>query len=187
MGCDSGIAKAIISNCTTQPIGGVEATAYLFNRNDMTITYDGTYTNKVTGIASVTDELLYQYSGVKKNINAGFDRVVAEDMADRFKHYAALKGFEFDSASVQNLDNLKDVCLIVEYKQKSDDGDGVFVGYGFKSGLYPTSDTRRAIENNAIRSIELASQDQEDEPHSEYNILITDYATTKAALIALLS
>jgi hypothetical protein len=187
MSCTTGIAKAIISNCTTQPVGGLEVTAYLFNRADMALTYDNTYPNKVTGIAAVGAALLYQISGVKKNLNAGHDRTVADDMADRFKHYFSMKEFSFLSDDVANFDGLGDICVIVEYKHKSTTGDGVFVGYGFKSGLYPTSDTRRANDANSVRSIELASKEQEDEPVSQYNVLLTDYATTKAALIALLT
>jgi hypothetical protein len=187
MACTSGIAKAITSNCTTQPVGGLEVTAYIFNRADMTITYDGTDPNKVTGIAAVGSALMYKYTGVKKNLNAGHDRVVSDEVADAFKHFVSLKGFESDTDSVLNFDGLGDVCVIVEYKHKPSSADGVFVAYGLKSGLYVTTDNRRANENNGIRNIELASRDQEDEPYSQYNVLLTDYATTKSALEALLS
>lgn len=187
MSCTSGIVKNIISNCTTQPVGGLEVVAYLFNRGAMTLTYDGTDPNKVTNIAAVGAAVMYKYSGVKKNLNAGHDRTVAEDLADTFKHYLALKGFEFDTDSVLNLDGLGDVCAIVEYKQKSSSGDGVFIGYGFQSGLHVTADSRRATENNAVRAIELATKDGEGEPYSQYNVLITGYAETKAALEALLT
>jgi hypothetical protein len=187
MACTTGIAKAITSNCSTQPVGGLEVTAYLWNRGDMTITYDGTDLNKVTGIAAVGAALMYKFTGVKKNLNAGHDRNIADDLADSFKHYLSMKGFEFDTDSVANMDGLNDICAIVEYKQKSTTGDGVFVGYGLKSGLYITADSRRANENNSVRSLELATKDQEGEQYSQYNILITDYATTKAALEALLS
>lgn len=187
MACTTGIAKAITANCTNQPVGGLEVTAYLFNRGDMALTYDGSLPNKVTGIAAVGAALAYKLTGVKKNLNAGHDRVVSDDMADRFKHYFSFKGFSFLSDDVSNLDGLNDVCVIVEYKQKSTTGDGVFVGYGFKGGLYPTTDTRRANDLNGVRSLELASRDQEDEPSSQYNVLVTDYATTKSTLEALLS
>lgn len=187
MACTTGIAAAITANCTNQPVGGLEVTAYLFNRGEMSLTYDGATPNKVTEIAAVGSALVYKLTGVKKNLNAGHDRVVSDDMADRFKHYFAFKGFSFASADVLNLDGLNDICVIVEYKQKSSTGDGVFVGYGFKGGLYPTTDTRRANDLNGVRSIELASRDQEDEPSSQYNVIITDYAGTKAALEALLT
>ena len=40
MGCAGGIAKAIISDCTTSKIGGLEIIAWVFNRRDLNITYD---------------------------------------------------------------------------------------------------------------------------------------------------
>ena len=153
----------------------------------MSLTYDNTNPNKVTAIAAVGSALAYKLTGVKKNLNAGHDRTVAEDMADTFKHYFSFKGFSFASDDVLNLDGLNDVCVIVEYKQKSTTGDGVFVGYGLKSGLYVTADTRRANDQNGVRSLELATNDQEGEPFSQYNVLVTDYATTKSTLEGLLS
>ena len=187
MGCDTGVEKGIIANCTTQPIAGLEVIAYMFNRNAMTITYDTTNPSKITSIVKAGAELAYEYKGVKNNLNAGHDRVVADDMADRFTHYIAMKGFEFDAGSVENMDGMNDICVIVEYKQKNADGDGIFVAYGISSGLYPSSDTRRAIESNAVRSIELATLGGQEEKNSQNNILNTDYATTKTMLEALLT
>lgn len=187
MACINGIAKNITSNCTTQPVGGLEVVAYLGNRADFNFTYDPTDPNKVTGIAAVGTAVIYKFSGVKKNLNAGHDRVISDDLSDTFKHFLSLKGFEFDTDSVANMDGMNDIFAVVEYKQKSTSGDGIFVGYGLKSGLYITTDSRRANENNSVRSLELATKDQEGEPYSQYNILHTDYATTKADLEALLS
>jgi len=187
MSCIPGIAKAITSTCDTQPVGGLEVVAYIWNRVDMAITYDGTDLNKVTGIVAVGAAVMYKFIGIKKSHNAGHDGNFPEDLADDFKHYFSMKGFESDTDSVANFDALADLCVAVEYKQKSTSGDGVFVGYGLKSGLYKTSDTRRANENNGTRSMELATKNGEGEPYSQYNILITDYATTKATLEALLS
>jgi hypothetical protein len=187
MSCSTGIAKNITSNCTTQPVGGLEIIAYLFNRGAMALTYNATDPNKVTGIAAVSNALMYKYTGVKKNLNAGHDRNISDDLADTFKHFLSMKGFEFDAESVLNLDGLNDICAIVEYKQKNTNGDGVFVGYGFQSGLYITTDSRRANENNGTRSLELTTRDQEGEAYSQYNVLITDYATTKSTLEALLT
>jgi hypothetical protein len=152
----------------------------------MTPTYDGTTPNKVTGLVAVGAALMYKVLGVKKNLNAGHERTISEDLADTFKHKFTFKGFEFDSESVKALDGLSDVCVIVEYKQKNTTGDGIFVGYGLQSGLHITADSRMANDANGTRSFELATKDQEGEPHSQYNILITSYAATKAALEALL-
>jgi len=187
MSCTTGIAKNITSDCTTQPVGGLEAVAYIFNRDDMTITYDGTNASKVTTIAKAGSDVAYKYTGVKKNLNAGHDRVVQDELADTFAHYFALKGFEVAADSIENMDGLNNVCVVVEFKHKPTDADGTFVAYGLKSGLYPSSDVRRANENNGVRAIELQTRDGEGEPYSQYNVLSTDYATTKSMLEGLLT
>ena len=43
-------------------------------------------------------------------------------MADTFKHIFSFYGFEFDSASVLNMDGLHDLVIIVENKEKSSIG-----------------------------------------------------------------
>lgn len=186
MDCTSGIAKNITSDCTTQPVGGLEVEAYIGNRRELSATYDETALNKVTDLSVIAGKTLFKIKGVSKNLNAGHDRVISDDLADTFTHYFSFKGFEFDSESVINLDNIKDVVVFVNYKNKTEDGDGVIVAYGLKCGLYPSSDTRRANDANGIRSIEITSKDQQTEPFSQYNVLNTDYATTLAMLESLL-
>lgn len=185
MGCETGILKNITSDCTTQPVGGMEVTVYAINRSDIASTDVNTLkANLIEGIDLVEGKIAYKIKGVRKNLNCGFDRVVADDMADTFKHFFSFYGFEFDSSSVLNMDGLNDLVIIAEMKDKSST-DGTFVGLGFKSGLYPTSDTKRANDSQGIRKIEMTSRDQENEPFSQYNVFKTDYATTKALLESL--
>jgi hypothetical protein len=187
MACSNRIAKNITSNCTTQPVGGLEVEAYICNREDISPTFDSTNPNKITGLTMSGTTLMYKLTGISKNLNAGHDRVISDDFADTFTHYFSFKGFEFDSASAINMDTMSDVVVFVNYKNKNSTGDGVIVGYGVKTGLYISSDSRRANDNNGVRTIELTSKDNLTEPYSQYNLLITDYATTLAALEALLS
>jgi len=67
------------------------------------------------------------------------------------------------------------------------DGDGVFAAYGVKYGLYKSTDTRRANDINGARNIELTSLAGQEEKYSNYTLLDTDYATTKALLETLVS
>lgn len=187
MSVTTGIAKNITSDRTTQPVGGLEVTAYICNRLELSPTYDATSPNKVTAISITTGKVMYKIKGVSKNLNAKHERVLSDDLADEFKHTFSLKGFEFDSPSVLNLDGIADVVVFVVYKNKTTTGDGVIVGYGLKCGLYVSSDSREANASNGIRVLELASKDQQTEPFSQYNLLITDYAVTLARLEALLT
>ena len=185
MACETGIGLQIISDCRTQTTGGIEVKAWIGNRKDLTIDYSLTHPSQITNVGVVTGKKLYPIYGVKKLLNAGFDRVVAEDRADRYTHYFSLQGFEFATANVENLDAMGDQVVIVENKDKADDGDGTFKCYGAKFGLYPSSDTLRANDINGARSIELTSLSGQEEPYSQYTVLKTDYATTKAMLVAL--
>ena len=185
MGCETGILKSVTSDCTTQPVGGIEVVCYAINRLDIATKDINTLKpNLIEGLTLSEGKLAYKIKGARKNLNCGFDRVVSDDMADTFKHIFSFYGFEFDSASVLNMDGLHDLVIIVENKVKSSN-DGTYVAYGLKSGLYPTSDTKRANDSQGVRKIELASRDQENEPHSQWNLFKTDHETTKAMLEAL--
>jgi len=182
MGCTDGISKAIVSDCTTQGSGGLEVTAYLFNRADVTITYDVTLGNKITSMANAVTKQGYKLTGVKKLLNAGHDVVVADDRPDKYTHYFNFQQFELDAEDVENVDNLNDLIVVVEGKDKSDDGDGVFFAYGVKKGLWKSTDTQRANDINGARNIELVSLAGQEEIYSKFIVLDTDYATTLALL-----
>lgn len=186
MGCEVGISKAIVSTCATQGTGSLEVKAWLGNRTDLAIDYNPLAESQITNIApAVVGKKLYPITGVKKLLNAGFDRVVSDDRADRFTHYFSFQGFEFATADVENFDALSDLVVIVENKDKTDSGDGTFKCYGAKYGLFASTDTLRANDINGARSIELTSMAGSEEPWSQYTVLKTDYATTKAMLVAL--
>lgn len=182
MGCKEDISKDIISTCVTQGVGGNEIKAWIGQRADFDFTYDATNTSKVTGIAAAAGKQLYTATTSLKGINSGFDRVVALGLADRFTHFVALTIMEYDTLSVENVDSIEDVFVVVESKDKTDDGDGIFRGFGLKYGLKIVTDNMRANEANGGRPIELGPVEGDSEPWSQYNILDTDYATTKALL-----
>jgi hypothetical protein len=187
MACSSGIAAAITSDCSTQPIGGIETVAYLMNRKDFEPTFDGTTGSKITDVAMATGKLAYKLTVVHGSLVVGHDKVVQPGFAPSYTHYMSMKCFELTSTAIENIDNIEDLIVIVERKNKTTTGDGVFVAYGVKSGLYVTTDTRRSNAENGVRLIEMASREQEGDEYSEYHVLKTDYAGTKAALEALLT
>jgi hypothetical protein len=185
MACVTGIAKDIISTCDTSGIGGNEVKAWIGNRLEMTPTYDGTNPSLITDLAVASTKQLYVLTGVKKLLNSGFDRVVADDRPDKFGHYFNFQGFEFDAPSVENIDNLEDIVVIVESKDKPTDGNGTFRVFGMRNGLYPSTDTMRANDINGARNVEVTSLEGQEEPQSNYTLLDTDYATTLALLVSL--
>lgn len=187
MACTSGITKAITSNCTTAKSGSLEVAAYVFNRADISITYDSTLGNKITDLANASAKQGYKLLGVKKLLNAGHDAVVADDRPDKYTHYFNFQQFELDADDILNVDDLNDVIVIVEGKDKSADGDGVFFAYGAKNGLWKSSDTQRANDINGARNIELTSLAGQEEQYSRFVVLKTDYETTLALLNTLVT
>lgn len=184
MGCADKIGANILSTCDTSVSGGLEVKAWVFNRIEATVTYDGTVPLKITDITPTSGNQAYTITGIKKLLNAGSDAVVADDRPDKYTHYFNFQQFEFASAAIENVDNINDVIIVVESKDKADDGDGVFRVYGAKKGLWKSTDTHRDNDLNGARNIELTSLPGQEEPYSRYTYLDTDYATTLAALVA---
>jgi hypothetical protein len=182
MSCTSGIAAVITSNCTTQMRGGLEVTAWAWNRVDMTLTYDGSTLNKITNIAAVGAAKIYKVLGVKNLFDGGHDRVIADNRADTFKHIVSLEFFEKLAANVFAQDAISDLVICVELKDKGTGGDGTFFVYGAGSGLYPASDTRRYKTNAGSRVVSLETLAGQEEKYSSFVLMVTNYATTLALL-----
>jgi len=187
MSCLDGVAANIASTCATQPSGGLEVTAYILNREDVAITYDVTNELLITGMVNAATKKAYSITGVKKLLNAGSDIVIADDRANKYSHYFNFQQFEFDSDAVLNVDNIDDVVIIVETRDETTDGDGMFRVYGAKFGLWKSTDTHRANDINGVRNLELTSLPGQEEPWSRYVFFDTDYATTLAEVVALLT
>lgn len=183
--CGLGIVANIVSTCETVGNGGNEVKAWILNRSDVSFTYDSTTKNIITAAVNDSGKKAYTLTGVAKTIDSGHDRNVEEGLPDRFSHYIAFSNYSFAAANVVNIDNLRDVVVIVESRDKTDDGDGVFRVYGAKYGLDVSSDTHRANTSKGVRSLELSSRSGDDEPYSAYVFFNTDYATSLAAIVAL--
>ena len=187
MACVTGISKDITSDCSTQKGGSLEVKAWVFNRADYAnaFTFDNTNGNKITNIASVLAKKAYVLTGVKKLLNAGHDLVAADDRPDKYTHFFSFHQFELAAEDIKNVDQLNDIFVVVERKDKMNGGDGTFVAYGCKNGLWKSADTRRANDINGARSIEMASLGGQEEEYSEFTVLKTDYATTLSMLVGL--
>jgi hypothetical protein len=188
MSCTQGISAAINNDCDYTPKAGTEVILTAFNRGDIaTTTVDGSNRNLITAITLESGKQAYTITGFKKSSNSGHDIVVGENLPDLYKQYISIQPWGIDSATVNELDNLSDLVIIVENKNKGVDGDGAFEIYGLETGLYKSSDTRRVNDNNGIQTIEMTTQDGEDSTVSRHVFFDTDYATTAAAVTALLT
>lgn len=186
MGCESGIAKVIASTCGNAGIGGIEVKTWVLNRTDISaITYDNTNPSKVTAITMKSTKRAWTLTGFKKNLIAGDDLVVSDNMPNKYSHYFNFKQFETLCADIENIVAMNDVVVIYESKDKTSTGDGVFRILGLVNGLYQSTSTMRTNTDNGTRNIELTSMEGEAEEYPYYTFLATNYATSLAALVAL--
>lgn len=193
--CESKIFKNIESNCANRTAAGIEQTVYLFNRSDIenvVIASDEDY-NKITDFALKDGATGYTAKGFKRNLTAGFTRNVSEDTVDTWSDSLTLTGFEFDSASARNFDNMGDVVAVIERKGTKE-GDGTFIALGWENGLYVSEDSWAAGDNNGARTITMSNLDDAGESCSYYVIAketgtpaAPNYEATKAFLEGLVA
>lgn len=185
--CNDGIFTNIVSDCSTQKSGGLEVVAWAFYRPDASITFSPTVPTMITGITMASGKKAIQIKGIKKLLNSGHSLVSAEDRPDKYSHFFNLQQFEVDAADIENVDKMADMVFIYERISKTATGEGVFVVRGAKSGLYKSADDKDENNVDGARVIALSSQAGNEEPQSEYTFYTTDYQTSKAAIVALMT
>jgi hypothetical protein len=183
MACSSKITKAIANTCDNKPSTGLEVKAWAMNRSEVAFTLDGTDLANVTAITPTGAAVAYPITAVKKEMNAGFDLVVSDNMPDAYKHYFSFQPFTRDPEYIQVLDNMTDIVVVVELKGHKT--LGCFQLFGLETGLHKTSGTFRANDNNGVPTYEFATRDGEEEKYSRYVFGGGTYATDLAALVAL--
>lgn len=184
MACLPSITGDILNDCTTSPVGGIEQRAWIGNRTAFTFTSTD---NKITNIVADQGALLYTLDCQKKGLDAGHDIVVSDKLSDKFTHFVSYPQFETTAAALLNVTTAQDLFIIVERKQKNSGGDGTFFAYGIGTGLHKSADTRRLQTDAGIRNLEYTSRAGEEEIYPEWVVLKTDYATTAALLVALVT
>ena len=184
MACTSTITASIVSDCSTIGVGGNEIKAWIFNRLDVaTITHDGTYYSKITGMVFNTGKRAWTFTGVKKMLDSGWDPIIAETRPDKYKQKVTLETFSFAAQDVENISNLSDVVVVVESKDKGN--DGTFRIYGLGSGLYKVGDAHMANAANGARVLSLESLAGQEESYPVFIFDSGTYAQSLAALVAM--
>jgi len=180
MSCNTKITADILEN-TKLPTKGLKCKAWIFNADEVTFTKDK---NKITAITMASEKKSFTAVGTKDFIVAGHEAVVAENKLTVYKHNFSLQAFPLTAKEKENLDVADNIIVIVEANgEKGEKGEGAFLAYGVTNGLWKTTQTKSSADNNALTTYEFASRDQMEERYSEYVVLITDYDSTKTALI----
>jgi len=193
----------MLYDCTDPIIGGVEAVVYLFNRDDIAAyVRDSTNPQIITDItmAVVTPAQVgppavpavyakgFQYQGYNTSVKPK-TTFVKKDYSSRYDHTLDFVVFQKGSAVKAEIEKFgtNRVVAIVENTYKS--GDSAFEVFGTDLGLELTTLTADPNDANSEGAyvINLQSPANFKEPHMPATFFITDYATTKAALLALVT
>ena len=180
MGCLSDITQVIANTCTNVPSAGLEVKGWLMNRADAVWTIDGA---NVVLLTALTGPTLYPITAVKKEMNAGFDGVFADNLPDLFTHNVSFQPYGRKAVDILALDSIDDLVVVLELKGPKT--TGCFIVLGYETGLHLVSMSYSANENNGIPTYEFATKEGQGEKYSRYILWVTDYDGTITALEAL--
>lgn len=183
MGCLSAITQVIANSCTNVPSAGLEVKGWIINRADVTWTIDGSNVVLLTAATMAGATVAYPITAVKKEMNAGFDGVFADNLPDLYSHNVSFQPYEREAADILALDSIDDLVVVLELKGPKT--TGCFVVLGYETGLHLVSMSYSANDNNGIPTYEFATKEGQGEKYSKYVFWDTDYDTTKAALVTL--
>jgi hypothetical protein len=179
----------MLYDCTNPIIGGTEAVVYLFNRSDITAyVRDTTNPQIITDITLATGAKGFQYQGYNTSVKPK-STFVKKDYSARYDHSVDFVIFSKGSAVKAEIEKLgtNRVIAVIENIHKS--GDSAFEVFGTDLGLELTtlkSDPNDANSEGAYE-LTLTSPANFKEPHMPATFFITDYPTTRAALLALIT
>jgi hypothetical protein len=184
MACINGITAAITNDCDYLPVAGTEVDVIMINRTDIaTVTY-GTNKHVVEDIVLKVGKIGYKHTGFNKSIDGGSSAVVDEKMPNYFKQSFSFEAWGIDAATTKAIDNMNDIVVIVELKNKGNAGDGTFQVIGLETGLKVAKDDKTFNANMGKRLIGMESIDNSSK--SSHIFYKTDYAVTKALVDSLL-
>lgn len=169
MACNKKIVASISNACRS--IKGLKPKLWAFNTDDFTFNMTN---NTVTSIVKIGSVIAYTVDGYRDFANAGHEAKVAENMPTCYVHKLALNLALATAAERLNVDNTDKISIVVEAN------DGSLLCYAPKYGMWKTTQTQMANDNNGQITTEFASREGMEEDYSVYF-----YTGTKASLVAL--
>ena len=190
MSCLTKIAAVITNTCVNVPASGLRVKAWIFNRADVTWGVGASATLIVTGANAATKQAQVM-TAVKKEMDAGADAVVADNLPGLFKHTVTIQPYQRDEDSIKNIDDMDDLVIVLELEGGEKVADlyteGKFILLGLDNGLHKEAATWKALDNHGIPTYTFASREGEEEKYSRYVFWVAadTYAATLAALVVL--
>lgn len=185
--CDELLTGAISKNCDEKPQAGIEVDVVIINYDDIDFantTFDGTDDLLMTNLATKSGTQGYFIEGIKQTQGASFELVKKEESFDGYKH--KFEGVILEP-SVENKQRLSELSaggrfvVVVEKKWKGVNDEDAFEVLGWNAGMEIETVLWNSKEADGIIKFSLASVDGFEETKMTYNLLETDYDTTKTA------
>ncbi len=190
MSCLTKISAVITNTCVNVPASGLRVKAWIFNRADVTWAVGASATLIVTGTNAAAKKAQVM-TAVKKEMDAGADAVVADNLPGLFKHTVTIQAYQGDEDSIKNIDDMDDLVIVLELEGGEKVADlhteGKFILLGLDNGLHKEAATWKALDNHGIPTYTFASREGEEEKYSRYVFWVAadTHAATLAALVAL--
>jgi hypothetical protein len=183
MACIQGIAADLINDCAVAPVAGLEEIMYVFNADELTATKSLTVKSLVTDLAVLVGKKGYKVQGFKKSSNAKNELVVSDMLPDMYKQTIEFQVWAKDSATITALDQLNNLVIVTENKDKGTAGASAFNIYGLDTGLFKATMTQDVNTDAGVFKLSMVADGQRLPFYNYYN---TSYALSKADLEALL-
>lgn len=190
------VAAQILFDCVNPVVGGTVPVLYITNREDITaMTKNVSNALIVEGITMVALKKFYKLEGRndgdKGSSVAPSWKTVKLSYGKAYEHLVDAQSFKVDPATKKELEawNLADVVIIVENKFRNGTvGNTAYEIYGAEGGLQMEEMSRNPndVDSMGVIKLQFKSQQTSLENHMPYTFFLTDYATTKALVAALI-
>jgi hypothetical protein len=192
MNC-SGIFQGSGFDCSNPLFVGLEQRFLIANKGDFDVTY-ATPTGServISGITNKSGKQFWEFTGVNESHNAT-QELVRGTVSNGYRHILDLSVFEVDSLQKSNLESMayKRLTAIVIQPESLSFGDGAITVYGLDAGLDLVTLSRilNDVETGGSYRLQLATPEAgSNEPNLPVSFFTSDYATTLAAVEALLT
>lgn len=185
------ITAGITNDCDDLLVGGVKAKLYLFNLDDI-VGYTLNVTNKQI-IEAITLETSpaasgYVFEGYLNSIEPSVN-LNKGAYFNQWNHQILFRIFSNIPDTKKQIEALSKgrFVAIIENNYQGDDGNAAFELYGKKVGLEATviEANKNDADSQGAWVITLATPETTKEPNAPATVFITNYATTKALVEAL--
>lgn len=187
-----GITIGAAFDCDDPITPGVDQRLILVNKEDISaVTYDVTLTSLITGITLTALKTGFAFQGVRQALNPQYT-FVPQTVSVGYDHQVDFMVFDISQAQKDNLEKMAmtKMVAIIENRNTTGNSNSVFEVYGLEVGLDMQTNVRIPADNETAGAFSISlmtSPNGGKEPKMPQSWWLTNYATTKALVDALLT